>query len=79
MDSSAVLAGVVNSPGPITFVVDYEGSYLIRLIVDLGLLTQQIVFVRIRYLTKFGKISLVAAGERKDDTKDPPNIPFDAL
>lgn len=77
-DSSASLAGALNGPGPITFMVDNEGAYLIRLIVDSGLPSEQIIFVRIRCLTKFAGLSLVAAGERKDDQKNPPNIPWDA-
>lgn len=64
--SSATLAGNIFGPGPVTFVVDNEGSYLIRLVVDAGLPTQDEQYVRLRYLTFFGDLSLVAAGERRD-------------
>lgn len=64
--SSAVLAGPIFSAGPVSFVVDFEGSYLVRIVEDAGLPTQNEQYVRIRFLTQFGKLSLVAAGERRD-------------
>lgn len=66
--SSAVLAGNIFGAGPVTFVVDNQGPYLIRLVVDAGLPTQDEQYVRLRYLTFFGDLSLVAAGERRDGT-----------
>jgi hypothetical protein len=66
--SAAALAGNVLGPGPVTFSVDNEGPYLIRLIKDAGLPTESIQYVRLRYLTLFGDLSLVAAGERRDGT-----------
>lgn len=66
--SSAVLAGGVFGPGPVTFNVDNQGAYLIRLVVDAGLPTQSEQYVRLRYLTFFGDLGLVAAGERRDGT-----------
>jgi hypothetical protein len=64
--SAAILAGGIFGPGPVTFVVDNEGPYLIRLVVDAGLPTQNEQYVRLRYLTFFADLSLVAAGERRD-------------
>jgi hypothetical protein len=66
--SSATLAGNIFGPGPVTFVVDNEGPYLIRLVVDAGLPTQDEQYVRLRYDTFFGDLKLVAAGERRDGT-----------
>jgi hypothetical protein len=51
-----------------TFVVDFEGSYLLNLVVDLGLPSESTQSVRLRRLTNFGKIKLVASGERRDVT-----------
>jgi len=66
--SAAVLAGNPASAGPVTFIVDNEGAYLIRLVVDVGLPSQNEQYVRLRYLTVFGDLKLVAAGERRDGT-----------
>ena len=51
-----------------SFTVDNEGPYLVRLVVDLGLPTESKQEVRIRYITKFGKLKLVAGGEKRDTT-----------
>lgn len=67
-NSAAVLAGDIFGIGPVTFTIDNQGAYLVCLVVDAGLPTQSIQYVRIRFLTKFGKFSLVAAGERRDGT-----------
>jgi hypothetical protein len=64
--STAVLIGGIFGPGPVSFTVDHEGPYLIRLVVDAGLPTQDEQYVRLRYDTFFGNLSLVAAGERRD-------------
>lgn len=64
--SAAVLAGPIFSAGPVTFNVDNQGAYLVRLVVDAGLPTQTEQYVRLRYLTFFADLSLVAAGERRD-------------
>jgi len=48
------------------FLVDWEGAYLIRLVVDAGLPTEDVMYLRLRRLTQFGDIKLVAAGERRD-------------
>lgn len=64
--SAAVLVGNVFGPGPVTFTVDNEGPYLIRLVIDAGLPTQDEQYVRLRFDTIFGNLKLVAAGERRD-------------
>ena len=62
--STATLSSTTNA---ITaFSVDNEGSYLLRLVVDAGLGTESSQTVRLRALTVFGQLRLVAAGERKD-------------
>lgn len=57
------------------FVVDKAGSYLVRLIVDQGLPSEDTQFLRFRALTEFGQLTLVAAGERRDSSAI---IPADA-
>ena len=61
-------AGLTSTNTAVTqFAVDKEGAYLIRLIVDAGLPTETSQHVRLRALTKFGGLKLVAAGERRDE------------
>ena len=71
-------SGLINPPGSTVnnckFVVDNEGAYLVRLVVDAGLGTESTQFLRIRKITRFGDLKLVAAGERKDSVGA---IPFD--
>ena len=55
----------------VTFIADWDGSYLVELTVD-GASTQS---VRCRALTKFGDLKLAAGGERRDGTGV---IPVDA-
>jgi hypothetical protein len=64
--STAAFSGsaLAQSPGFIT--VDREGPYLIRLTVDLGQPTESTQFVRLRYLTDFGQLRLVSAGEQNN-------------
>lgn len=64
--STAVLTAATGTST--SFTVDNEGSYLIRLVADYGLLTESTQFVRLRFLTKFGGLFLVAAGERRDQS-----------
>jgi hypothetical protein len=64
--SAAVLVGNPLGPGPVDFTVDNAGPYLVRLVVDAGLPTQTEQYVRLRFLTVFGDLGLVAAGERRD-------------
>ena len=66
--SAAVFSGdpLQNSPG--NFTIDLEGPYLIGLVVDAGLATESYQYVRLRALTAFADLKLVAAGERRDVT-----------
>ena len=57
------------------FNVDWEGPYLLRLIVDAGLGTESTQFIRLSFLTQFGDLKLPAAGERRDEDG---NVPVDA-
>jgi hypothetical protein len=66
--SSAALSGDPFSSGPVEFTVDNEGAYLVRLVVDAGLPTEDEQYVRVRYVTFFGDLKLLAAGERQDGT-----------
>jgi len=70
--STATLSGVLGA-GPHTFTVDKDGPYLIRLQFTDGTgVTEQ--FVRLRALTSFGSLGLVAAGERYDTLPIPVDI-----
>lgn len=62
--SSATLSSQTSSTTE--FIVDNEGAYLIRLVVDQGQPTESTQFVRLRYRTDFAGLRLVAAGERRD-------------
>lgn len=66
--SSAVLTPPlsVTTSGPLSFTVDLEGPYLVRLIVDAGLPSEDTQYVRLRALTTSLGLKLVAAGERRD-------------
>ena len=66
--STAAFSGSSSAVSPGTFIVDKEGPYLIRLVVDAALPTENSQWVRLRALTVFGQLSLVAAGERRDET-----------
>jgi hypothetical protein len=69
IDGNPSTAALTTPTGVSTqFTVDHEGPYLVRLIVDSGLPSEDVQFVRLRYLTKFGDLKLVAAGERRDGT-----------
>ena len=61
-------SGLIGSPllYNCTFVIDHEGAYLIRLVVDAGLATESTQFLRVRMVTRFGDLKLVSAGERRD-------------
>jgi hypothetical protein len=63
-------SGLINPPGALLdnckFVIDNEGAYLIRLVVDAGLATESTQFLRVRMITRFGDLKLVSAGERRD-------------
>ena len=64
---SALLAPQGSTSRDAKFNVDYEGTYLIRLTVDAGMMTEDTQFIRARALTLFGALKLVAAGERRDE------------
>ena len=66
--ASALLAPEGSTSRDAKFNVDYEGTYLIRLVVDAGLPTEDTQFIRCRQLTLFGELKLVAAGERRDES-----------
>lgn len=65
--SSALLAPEGSTSRDAKFNVDFEGTYLIRLVVDAGLPTEDTQFIRCRVLTMFAALKLVAAGERRDE------------
>jgi hypothetical protein len=66
--STATFSGISTDPSPGSFTVDHEGAYLIRLIVDQGLATEDTQYVRLRALTVSLGLTLVSAGERRDAT-----------
>lgn len=63
--SSATLSpsGGVTGPGPLTFTVDEEGPFLVKLTATDGTGTS-VNYVRLRALTSYGGLALVAAGEK---------------
>ena len=63
--SLAQISGNPTSASPGYFETDKEGSYLVRLIVNAGIAGEDTQYLRIRALTVFGGLHLVAAGERK--------------
>lgn len=70
--ASAASLSSTTGPGPITFTVDNEGSYLVKLIVDSGLFTESTQYVRLRRLTDYSGLRLAAAGETKTLTESVP-------
>ena len=72
-NSSAKISGNPTSPHPGYFIVDKEGSYLVRLVVNAGIAGESTQYIRIRALTQFGNLHLVAAGERKTFTEQIPS------
>ena len=65
--SAATFSGDMTAVSPGSFTVDLVGSYLVRLIVDAGLVSESTQYVRLRALTTLLGLKLVAAGERRDD------------
>ena len=63
--SVAKITGNPTSASPNFFEIDKEGAYLVRLVVNAGVAGEDTQFVRLRALTEFGDLHLVAAGERK--------------
>jgi hypothetical protein len=66
--STATFSGNPAAVSPGSFTVDLEGSYLVRLVVDAALPSEDVQYVRLRALTVFGQLHLIAAGERRDET-----------
>lgn len=64
--AAALLPPLGSTSRDAKFNVDFEGSYLIRLVTDAGLPAEDTQFIRCRLLTLFGELKLVAAGERRD-------------
>ena len=64
--STAVFSGSSTAVSPGTFTVDLVGAYLVRLVVDAGLGSEDEQYVRLRALTSVLGLKLVAAGERRD-------------
>lgn len=63
--SLAKIMGNPTSANPNFFEIDKEGAYLVRLVVNAGIAGEDTQYVRLRALTEFGDLHLVAAGERK--------------
>ena len=61
-------ATIVGSGVSVSFTADLVGPYLVRLVVDIGLATEDVQYVRLRALTTPLGLKLVAAGERRDST-----------
>lgn len=66
--SAATFTGSASDASPGSFTVDLVGPYLIRLVVDAGLATESSQYVRLRALTTVLGLTLVAAGERRDES-----------
>jgi hypothetical protein len=66
--STATFSGVPTAVSPGSFVIDKVGAYLVRLVVDQGLGSEDTQYVRLRALTTTLGLTLVAAGERRDGT-----------
>lgn len=73
--SAATFSGDPLAVSPGSFTVDLVGSYLVRLIVDATLGSEDTQYVRLRAVTTSLGLKLVAAGERRDESGI---IPVDA-
>lgn len=71
--SASTFSGSAIAKSPGSFTVDVEGSYLIRLQFTDGTGTTE-QFVRLRYLTVYGQLKLVAAGETPGSVPVPVDI-----
>ena len=58
-----------------SFTADFDGAYLVQLTVNQGVVGEDTQFVRIRGLTKFANLGLIAAGERYNQEGP---VPIDA-
>ena len=56
------------------FTVDKEGPYLVRLVVDPGTEHEDEQYLRLRALTQFGSLRLIAAGEQMGDETIPSDL-----
>jgi hypothetical protein len=56
------------------FVVDNEGTYLVRLLIDSGLGTEDVQYVALRCQTDFAQLELISPTEQRDPSE---NIPVD--
>ena len=65
--SAATFSGSSGDVSPGSFTVDNPGAYLIRLVTDAGMASEDTQYVRLRALTSQG-LRLVSAGERRDST-----------
>lgn len=61
-------ATVIGSGVSVGFLVDLQGPYLVRLITDVGLMSEDTQYVRLRALTSPLGLRLVSAGERRDSS-----------
>ena len=68
------LSGLVIDDNHCTFTVDSEGPYLIRLTVDPGSDFEDSQYLRLRSLTSFASLKLVAAGEQLGDMAIPSDM-----
>lgn len=66
--SAATFSGSLTAVSPGSFTVDLDGPYLVRLIIDAGLGSEDTQYVRLRAITGNLGLRLVAAGERRDST-----------
>jgi hypothetical protein len=66
--STATFSGSASAVSPGTFTVDLVGPYLVRLVIDAGMATEDTQYVRLRALTASLALKLVSAGERRDTT-----------
>lgn len=64
--STAAFSGSSTAISPGSFTVDKEGSYLVKLVVDAGLASEDSQYVRLRALTTALGLKLIAGGERRD-------------
>lgn len=61
-------ATIIGSGVSVGFLVDLYGPYLVRLITDVGLMSEDTQYVRLRALTSPLGLRLVSAGERRDSS-----------
>ena len=72
--TTVFLAPENNTSQTCRFYVDFEGSYSLRLVRDSTLMTETTQVVRLRALTRFGSLALVAAGEQNGAAVVPVDI-----